>query len=164
MSLQPAAACVGLVLLCRVGSRGNGDWLRRLDNGGRKTTACGDGAWPLSASGDAAPGGKGGQAPWRQRFSRCQTNLRHGASPHFPPTLRSSTRSFHIAPIRPQRFGTAAAEATSPHMARDGCTIRPSAKTLSQPIPYIPSENAYSLDSGAGALVSDRSQGLRPGY
>ena len=47
---------------------------------------------PFSATGDAAPGGKGGQAPWRQRFSRCQTNLRHGASPHFPPTLRSSIR------------------------------------------------------------------------
>ena len=39
------------------------------------------------------PAEKGDSAPWRQRFSRCQTNSRHGASPHFPPTLRSSTKS-----------------------------------------------------------------------
>ena len=81
-----------LVLLRRVGSRGNGDWLRRLDNGCPKTTACGDGACPLFRDGRRRSRGKGGQAPWRQRFSRCQTNLRHGASPHFPPTLRSSAR------------------------------------------------------------------------
>ena len=44
-------ASVALILLRRVGSRGNGDWLRRLDNGCPKTTACGDGACPLFRDG-----------------------------------------------------------------------------------------------------------------
>ena len=46
-----AAGPLNLVLPRRVGSRGNGDWLRRLDNGCPKTTACGDGACPLFRDG-----------------------------------------------------------------------------------------------------------------
>ena len=54
-----------------------------------RNSVAGDGACPLFRREVAC--GKRGQAPWRQRFCLCHTGLCHGASPHFPRTLRSRT-------------------------------------------------------------------------
>ena len=88
------APCGHLILLRRIGSRGNEDWLRRLDHRYPKITAFGDGACPLFRDG-------------RHRFRRKKGDRHRGGNvspaakptcatepvPLFPPTLRRSTNA-----------------------------------------------------------------------